>query len=79
MRKQSEQGARMGYTGKQVIHPLQVPVVQEAFLPNKQQVEWAKGLLEAFQSHQKSGKVGVHKTEIVALEDIFYVLGCLFL
>lgn len=47
----------MGYTGKQVIHPLQVPVVQEAFLPNKQQVEWAKGLLEAFERHQKSGKV----------------------
>lgn len=47
----------MGYTGKQVIHPSQVPVVQKAFLPNKQQVEWAKGILEAFEVHQKSGKV----------------------
>lgn len=46
----------MGYTGKQVIHPTQVPVVQEAFLPTKEQVEWARGLLEAFESHQKSGK-----------------------
>lgn len=47
----------MGYTGKQVIHPGQVPVVQEAFLPNERQIEWARGLLEAFESHQKSGKV----------------------
>lgn len=60
LRKQSEQGARMGYTGKQVIHPAQVPVVQEAFLPSKQQVDWAKGLLAAFESHQKSGKVSFY-------------------
>lgn len=48
---------RMGYTGKQVIHPGQVPVVQEAFLPTESQIEWAKGLLKSFEDHQKTGKV----------------------
>ena len=47
----------MGFTGKQVIHPDQVPVVQKAFSPSAQQVEWARGLIVAFRAHQKSGKV----------------------
>lgn len=59
LKRQSEQGAKMGYTGKQVIHPDQVPVVQEAFLPTAKQIEWATGLLQAFNDHQKSGKVNL--------------------
>nr|CAH7744372.1 unnamed protein product [Callosobruchus chinensis] len=56
LRCQCEQGKKMGFTGKQVIHPSQVPVVQEAFLPSKEQMDWAEGLLTAFREHQKSGK-----------------------
>uniref|UniRef100_A0A1Y1NGF2 Citramalyl-CoA lyase, mitochondrial n=1 Tax=Photinus pyralis TaxID=7054 RepID=A0A1Y1NGF2_PHOPY len=56
LKEYCEQGAQMGYTGKQVIHPDQVPVVQTAFLPNKKQVEWATGLLESFKEHQKKGQ-----------------------
>jgi citrate lyase subunit beta-like protein len=40
----SEEGARMGFTGKQVIHPGQVPVVQKAFSPSDAKVEWATNL-----------------------------------
>lgn len=47
----------MGYTGKQVIHPGQVSVVQDAFLPSPSQIEWALGLLKSFAEHQKQGKV----------------------
>ncbi|XP_066137630.1 citramalyl-CoA lyase, mitochondrial-like [Euwallacea fornicatus] len=56
LKLQCEQGMRMGYTGKQVIHPGQVPVVQEAFLPTNKQIEWATGLLESFEEHQSKGK-----------------------
>lgn len=56
---QAEEGAKMGYTGKQVIHPDQVPIVQTAFSPTSEQVEWATGLIEAFHLYQESGKVGV--------------------
>lgn len=57
LRIQCEQGAKFGFTGKQVIHPGQIDIVQNAFMPNKKQIEWAVGLLEAFEEHQKSGKV----------------------
>lgn len=53
---QSEQGMRMGFTGKQVIHPDQIEVVQKSFLPTLAAVEWAKGLLSAFEEHQITGK-----------------------
>lgn len=54
---QCDQGARMGFTGKQVIHPGQVDVCQNAFTPSEEKVEWARGLVEAFAYHQKSGAV----------------------
>jgi len=46
----------MGYTGKQVIHPIQVPIVQDAFSPSPKKVEWATELIKAFEEHQESGK-----------------------
>lgn len=52
----SEVGARMGYTGKQVIHPGQVGVVNDAFTPSASRVEWASQLIEGFEEHQASGK-----------------------
>jgi citrate lyase subunit beta-like protein len=57
LKTQSEQGFRMGFTGKQIIHPGQVDVTQEAFSPSKEKIEWAIGLIEAFEKHQKSGAV----------------------
>ncbi|XP_019646560.1 PREDICTED: citrate lyase subunit beta-like protein, mitochondrial [Branchiostoma belcheri] len=56
LRRQAEEGAKMGFTGKQVIHPLQVPIVQQAFSPSPERVVWARGLIQAFQQHQQEGK-----------------------
>ena len=55
--QQSLEGARMGFTGKQVIHPSHVPIVQRAFSPTQEQVTWASQLVEAFTAHSQSGKV----------------------
>lgn len=54
--RQSLEGARMGFTGKQVIHPSHVPIVQRAFSPTQEQVAWAAELVEAFSKHTESGK-----------------------
>lgn len=48
----------MGFTGKQVIHPNQIPICQEAFSPATEKIEWARELIDGFEKHQKSGKVG---------------------
>ena len=58
LREQSLRGAGIGFTGKQVIHPAQVPIVQEAFSPSPEQVEWATELIKAFEAYQSTGQVG---------------------
>uniref|UniRef100_UPI00398EF17E citramalyl-CoA lyase, mitochondrial isoform X3 n=1 Tax=Pristiophorus japonicus TaxID=55135 RepID=UPI00398EF17E len=54
--RQSREGALMGFTGKQVIHPSQIPIVQEAFTPSPERLKWARELIDAFEEHQKLGK-----------------------
>ncbi|XP_067842699.1 citramalyl-CoA lyase, mitochondrial isoform X1 [Heptranchias perlo] len=54
--RQSREGALMGFTGKQVIHPSQIAIVQEAFSPSLDRVKWAQELIDAFGEHQKLGK-----------------------
>lgn len=55
LRVESMQGAQMGYTGKQVIHPNQVSIVQEAFTPNDEAIAQAKRVVEAADEHQQTG------------------------
>ncbi|XP_055071274.2 citramalyl-CoA lyase, mitochondrial [Misgurnus anguillicaudatus] len=56
LRHQAREGALMGFTGKQVIHPNQIQVVQEEFAPSPARVKWATELIAAFEEHQKLGK-----------------------
>ncbi|XP_014679659.1 PREDICTED: citrate lyase subunit beta-like protein, mitochondrial, partial [Priapulus caudatus] len=56
LREQAVAGARMGFTGKQVIHPNQIPVVQDAFSPSPEMIEWATELIRAFDEQQESGQ-----------------------
>ncbi|KAI1899600.1 hypothetical protein AGOR_G00063460 [Albula goreensis] len=56
LRKQAREGALMGFTGKQVIHPSQIQPVQEEFSPSPERIKWAQELISAFKEHQKLGK-----------------------
>ncbi|XP_040847474.1 citramalyl-CoA lyase, mitochondrial [Ochotona curzoniae] len=54
--RQAREGAAMGFTGKQVIHPNQIAVVQQQFSPSPEKIQWAEELIAAFQQHQQLGK-----------------------
>ncbi|EFA09094.2 citramalyl-CoA lyase, mitochondrial [Tribolium castaneum] len=56
LKKQAEEGAQLGFSGKQVIHPDQIDITQKAFMPNPDQIKWAQEILNAFYKHQKEGK-----------------------
>nr|XP_047142650.1 citramalyl-CoA lyase, mitochondrial isoform X2 [Hydra vulgaris] len=56
LKKQSEEGAKMGFTGKQVIHPSQINIVNQCFSPSSEQIETAKELINAFNEQQKTGQ-----------------------
>jgi citrate lyase beta subunit len=55
LREEALFGARLGYTGKQIIHPNQVAPVQEAFTPDGESIAQAKRLVEAFETCQAQG------------------------
>ena len=56
LRLEAEQGAGFGFSGKQVIHPNQVPVVQQAFTPSAEEISYAKRVVETFESSQREGR-----------------------
>jgi citrate lyase beta subunit len=56
LRLEAEQGARLGFSGKQIIHPNQVAAVQEAFTPSDEAIEYAQRVVRAFSASQREGK-----------------------
>lgn len=56
VRAEALAGARLGYSGKQIIHPAQVEPVQSAFTPDDEAIAHARRIAEAFEVSQKEGK-----------------------
>ena len=56
LRAEAQEGAGFGFSGKQIIHPNQVQVTQEAFTPSDEAIVYAKRVVESFEFSQKEGK-----------------------
>lgn len=52
---ESKQGAELGFSGKQIIHPAQVEVVQTAYTPTQEAIERAQKILEGALIAQAEG------------------------
>jgi citrate lyase subunit beta/citryl-CoA lyase len=46
---------RMGYRGRAAVHPMQVPVINEAFAPTQREIASARDILDRFESAQAGG------------------------
>ncbi len=56
----------LGCDGKAAIHPIQLEYINDIFTPKKSEVEDAKGMIEAFEKAQKSGREVIQfKNELV--------------
>lgn len=56
LRAEAEFGARLGFSGKQIIHPAQVEPVQTAFTPSEETIAYARRIVETFEASQREGK-----------------------
>jgi citrate lyase subunit beta / citryl-CoA lyase len=56
LRDESLQAARLGFVGKQVIHPGQIPIVHAAFTPSAERVQRAERVLQVWKEAQAEGK-----------------------
>ncbi|KAJ6642995.1 Citramalyl-CoA lyase, mitochondrial [Pseudolycoriella hygida] len=71
LKTSSEVAASFGYTGKQIIHPSQIEIVQQAFLPSKDKLLWALQLLEEFAKFQSEGKgVFVFRNQMIDMPTV---------
>ena len=52
---EARQGMMMGYTGKQLIHPNQIPLVHAVYTPTEEEIAHARRVVEAHHAHQQSG------------------------
>ena len=62
LRADTERGIEMGYDGKMTIHPRQVTVVNDAFTPSDERIDWAEKVLAARDDAEAAGK-GVFAVE----------------
>jgi citrate lyase subunit beta-like protein len=56
VRAEADLGAKLGFSGKQIIHPAQVEPVQAAFTPSDEAIAYARRVVETFEAHQHEGR-----------------------
>ena len=59
LKAEAEAARREGFTGKLAIHPGQVPVINAAFTPSKDDVAHAEQVVAAFEAHPNAGVLSV--------------------
>ena len=59
LRTEAEAARREGFTGKLAIHPAQVPIINFAFTPSKDDVRQAEEIVAAFEAHPDAGVLSV--------------------
>jgi citrate lyase subunit beta/citryl-CoA lyase len=55
LRLECQQGRDLGLDGKTVIHPSQIPVANEAFAPDTEELFWAHKVVDAFAQPENAG------------------------
>jgi len=56
LRGEALQAAGLGFVGKQVIHPGQIPIVHAAFTPSAERAQHAERILAVWRKAQDEGK-----------------------
>ena len=64
----------LGFTGKQVIHPSQIPIANEVFSPTRDELNWAQKVVEEFKG-ANARKVGAIRVEGQLVDAVHYRLA----
>jgi len=55
-RAEALEAKRLGYVGKQVVHPTQVRLANEIFSPTEEEIRWAKEVVKAYEEAARQGR-----------------------
>ena len=70
-RAEAVEARALGFTGKQVIHPAQIPVANEIFSPTEDELEWARKVTEEMRS-AGARKVGAIRVDGKLVDAVHY-------
>ncbi|MWV64954.1 CoA ester lyase [Halorubrum sp. JWXQ-INN 858] len=56
LREEAAFAVELGYDGKMAIHPAQVPVINDAYTPAPERIEWAESVLDARDAAAADGR-----------------------
>jgi citrate lyase subunit beta/citryl-CoA lyase len=69
--KDATMGMRLGYKGKSIIHPSQIEPVHRIFAPSKEEVEWARKVVDALSDAMGKGR-GAMRLEGKMIDAVHY-------
>jgi citrate lyase subunit beta / citryl-CoA lyase len=73
LKKDALVAKRLGYSGKSIIHPNQIEPVHKVFLPSKNEIQWAKKVVEALDEATEEGSSrGAVKLEGKMIDAVHY-------
>jgi citrate lyase subunit beta/citryl-CoA lyase len=64
-------GRNLGYVGKSIIHPNQIPTAHKIFYPNQAEIEWAKKVCQTYIESIKKNK-GATKVEGKMIDEVHF-------
>jgi citrate lyase subunit beta / citryl-CoA lyase len=71
--KDARVAKRLGYSGKSIIHPSQIDPVHNIFIPTKNEIDWAKKVIEALgQTMERGSGKGAVKLEGKMIDAVHY-------
>mgnify|MGYP003339436081 CR=1 FL=1 len=71
LQKDCKIGKALGYSGKSIIHPDQIPVAHKLFHPNKSEIAWAKKVCDVYLKSTKKGK-GATTVDGKMIDEVHY-------
>ena len=71
LQKDCNFGKSLGYAGKSIIHPDQIPTVHKSFYPNKTEISWAEKVCKVYLESTKKGK-GATTVDGKMIDEVHY-------
>lgn len=56
LEEESKVGVQLGFTGKQVIHPAQIDIVNKSFSPDSEALKLAEAIVQQYELHSGEGR-----------------------
>lgn len=71
LEKDCKFGKSLGYSGKSIIHPDQIPITHKLFYPSKTEISWAQKVCTEYEKSTKKGK-GATTVDGKMIDEVHY-------